>query len=382
MKFEKLSAYLDTLPYADIKNLTCVVAKGHEVLFCKAVGTLDYEEKIPAKINDVYLLYSATKVITCTAAMRLVSEGKLNIDDPVYKYLPEYKNLKVRTENGVSDCKTVMTVRHLFTMTGGFGGRFDPEIADAVNELINEHPDATTSDIARTFYKAPLEFEPGTHYKYGMCHDILGAVIEVASGMRFGEYLKKNIFDPLGMTDFSFKLNDSTEPRLCAMYRYNNRLNYSEPIEKVRFYGYSENYESGGASLFGTAEQYIILADALACGGVAANGYRVLPDEYVMMMKENLLDRTPLSEFRASPRKYGYGWGLCGRTHMSPEISLSLSPKGEFGWDGAAGAYVMMDTDNGISIVCGMHTMSCSYAYEKIHPNIRDLVYRELGLDK
>lgn len=382
MKFEKLSSYLDTLAAADIKNLTCTVAKDHEVIFSKAVGFSDYEEKIPAKMNDVYLLYSATKVITCTAAMRLVSEGKLAIDDPVYKYLPEYKHLKLKTKDGIEDAKTTMTVRHLFTMTGGFGGRFDPEIVSAVNELTEMDPHAGTPDIARAFAKAPLEFEPGTHYKYGLCHDILGAVIEVASGMKFGQYLKENIFDPLGMTDFSFKLNDSTEKRLCAMYSYNTRLNYSEPIDKVTFYGYTDNYESGGASLFGTAEQYIALADALACGGIAKNGYRVLPEEYVLMMRENLLDKTPLSEFRASPRKYGYGWGLCGRAHMSPEISLSLSPKGEFGWDGAAGAYVVMDTDNKISIVCGMHTMHCSYAYEKIHTNIRDLVYRELDLVK
>ena len=382
MCFDKLSSYLDTLSDADIKNFTCVVAKDHEVIFKKAVGFSDYEEKVPAAVDDVYLLYSATKVITCTAAMRLVSEGKLSIDDPVYKYLPEYEHLKVKTKDGVIDCKKVMKIRHLFTMTSGYGGRFDADIEKAIAPVLEKDPNAGTVEIVRAFAKAPLEFEPGEHYKYGTAHDILGAVIEAASGMRFGDYLKKTIFEPLGMTDFAFKLNDSTEKRLCAMYKYNTRLNFSEPIEQVRFYGYTDNYESGGASLFGTAEQYIALADALACGGTAKNGYRIMPEEYVMMMRENLLDTVPLFDFRQSPRKYGYGWGLCGRAHMSPSISLSASPKGEFGWDGAAGAYVMMDTDNRLSIVCGMHTMSCSYAYEKIHPNVRDLVYKELGLSK
>ncbi|MBE6669855.1 MAG: beta-lactamase family protein [Ruminococcaceae bacterium] len=382
MSFDRLSSYLDTLSAADIKNFNCVVAKDHEIIFKKAVGCSDYEGNKPAALDDVYLLYSATKVITCTAAMRLVSEGKLGIDDPVYKYLPEYKNLTVRTADGVKPCETVMTVRHLFTMTSGFGGRFDPPIVEAVNELLKKDPHAGTVAVTRAFAKAPLEFEPGTHYKYGTAHDILGAVVEVASGKRFGEYLNEIIFAPLGMTDFAFKLNESTEKRLCSMYSYNTRLNFSEPIDRVKFYGYTDNYESGGASLFGTSEQYILLADALACGGLSANGYRVLDEKYVMMMRENLLDKTPLSEFRASPRKYGYGWGLCGRVHMSPEISLSKTPKGEFGWDGAAGAYVMMDTDNRLSIVCGMHTMHCSYAYEKIHTNVRDLVYKELGLSE
>lgn len=380
MKFDRLSDYMDTLYKADIKNLTCTVAKDHKVLFEKAIGISDYEGKKSAAIDDVYLLYSATKVVTCTAAMRLVSEGRLAIDDPVYKYLPEYKDLTVKTESGIEKCKTVMTVRHLFTMTSGFGGRFDPAIEKAVRPIIDEDPNAGTVKIARAFASAPLEFEPGTHYKYGLSHDILAAVVEVAAGRRFGEYLKENIFDPLGMTDFAFKLNESTEPRLCSMFTYNTRLNRSSPIDRVKFYGYTDSYESGGASLFGTTKQYIALADALACGGVAENGYRIMPEEYVMMMRENILGEVPLSEFRASPRKYGYGWGLCGRAHMSPEISLSASPKGEFGWDGAAGAYVMIDTENKLSIVCGMHTMSCSYAYEKVHTHIRDLVYEELGL--
>ena len=378
MNFEKLSNYLDTLKDADIRHFVCCVAKDHEVIYTKAVGTSDYDEKIPADLDGMYLLYSVTKVITCTAAMQLVAKGKLSIDDPVYKYLPSYKNLTVKTENGVEPAKTVMTVRHLFTMTSGFGGRRDASILAAVNKVIEKDPNAGTVALMDALASEPLEFEPGAHYKYGMSHDILAAVVEVASGQRFYDYLKENIFDPLGMSDFTFTPTKGQLDRLCAMYRYDTKLNVSKPAECPTFYGYTPNYEAGGAGLYGNPMQYLILADALACGGVAKNGYEVLPKEYVMMMRENILDDTPLGDFRKTPRKYGYGWGLCGRVHMSPTISLSGSPKGEFGWDSAAGAFVLMDTDNRLSMFLSMHTLECSYAYEKVHTHVRDLVYEAL----
>lgn len=383
MNFDRLSAYIETLSHADIKNLVCIVARDHEVIYRGGVGHVDYGCTLPASTESIYLLYSATKVITCTAAMRLVGEGKLSIDDPVEKYLPEYASLKVREADGtVRPAKVQMTVRHLFGMTPGWGSRVDPEITAAVGRLLEREPNAGTVAIARTFPEVPLLFDPGTHYKYGLGHDILAAVVEVASGEKFSEYLKKNIFDPLGMTDFTFTPDASLLSRLCAMYRYNTPLNRSTPEVCPTVYGFSPTmsgnslaYEAGGAGLYGSPEQYIRLADALACGGVAKNGYRVLGEREIGMMQENILCEQALADFRSSPRKAGFGWGLCGRVHMDPVISLAASPKGEFGWDGAAGAYVMMDTENRLSFVCGMQTLGCSYAYEKIHPRLRDLIY-------
>lgn len=376
MNFEKLSNYLDTLKDADVKHFVCCVAKDHQTLFTKAVGYSDYEEKIPADFDRMYLLYSSTKVLTCTAAMRLVSEGKLAIDDPVSKYLPAYKNLTVMTEDGIVPAKTTMTLRHLFTMTGGYGARTLPQVCKVMDAFLEKEPNAGTVQIANALAKVPLEFEPGSRYLYGLCHDILAAVVEVAAGERFGSYLKRIIFDPLEMTDFGFDLSDANSGRLCAMYTYQTPLNRSTPTEMPpSHYGFTPNYEAGGAGLFGSPMQYLKFADAMACGGTAANGYTVLPKEYVLMMRENLLEETPLANLRRTPRLFGYGWGLCGRVHMAPSISLAKSPKGEFGWDSAAGAYVLMDTDNHLSLFCSMHTLHCSYAYEKIHPHVRDLVY-------
>ncbi|MBO5221786.1 MAG: beta-lactamase family protein [Clostridia bacterium] len=380
MNFDALSAYLDTLARADIKQFVCCVAQNHEVLYSKAVGHFDHACTVPADLNGIYLLYSVTKVLTCTAALRLMEEGRIGLDDPVSKYLPAYKNLTVRTEAGIVPSETPMTVRHCFLMESGYGARLNPDIVAAVEACRARNPEAGTVEIVSAFADTPLEFVPGTHYKYGLSHDILAAVVEVASGMTFGEYLKKNIFDPLEMTDFTFRLSPEQEPRLCHMFRYDSLLNRSTPIPMPNVQPYGTNFESGGSGLYGSPMQYLRFADALACGGVADNGYRVLRAESIAMAQKNLLSDVPLGEFRKSPRKYGYGWGLCGRVHMDSAISLSRSPEGEFGWDSAAASYVLMDTKNKLSIYCAMQTRECTYAYEKIHPHVRDLVYDLLKL--
>ncbi|MBQ7847870.1 MAG: beta-lactamase family protein, partial [Clostridia bacterium] len=351
MNFQKLSDYLDTLPHADIKQLVCCAAKDHKVIFSKGVGYSDLELQKPATEKDMFLLYSATKVLTCTAAVRLLSEGKLSLEDPVSKYLPEYEDLTVKCEDGAYPATKEMLVRHLFTMTSGYGGRTTDTIQKAINEELKKDPEAGTVQLMRAMAKAPLEFEPGEHYKYGNSHDVLAAVVEVASGMRFSDYLKKTIFDPLGLDDFTFLPDREKLERLSAMYRYNTPLNRSVPHVCPEYFGPTKNYEAGGAGLYASPIQYLKFADAMACGGISAEGYRILPEEYVHMMEENLLEEAPLADFRKSPRKYGYGWGLCGRVHMDPMISLSKSPAGEFGWDGAAGAFVLMDTKNKLSLV-------------------------------
>jgi CubicO group peptidase (beta-lactamase class C family) len=155
-------------------------------------------------------------------------------------------------------------------------------------------------------------------------------------------------------------------------------LNKATLINTENKYRFNEEYESGGAGLFGCASDYVKVLDAIACGGVCPNSHRIMSEKAVMMMTQNHLDDQCLMDFRGNPRKYGYGWGLCGRVHMDPVISLAKSPAGEFGWDGAAGAFVLMDTKNKLSLVIGMHTMECSYAYEKIHTQIRDLLYEAI----
>lgn len=202
--FEPLTAFVDSLSgHYGIPSCDLIVYKDGEEVYRHLAGFSDAEGKVPASPNDLYRLYSATKVCTCTAALRLIDEGKLDLEDPVSKYLPAYAHLTVKQPDGsIAPAKNVMTVRHLFTMSAGLN--YDMNRGGSPRILKEKGEKAGTVEICNAYAEAPLDFEPGTHFQYSLCHDVLGAVIEAASGMRFGEYLKKKIFEPLGMTETFF----------------------------------------------------------------------------------------------------------------------------------------------------------------------------------
>ena len=375
MSFLKLDKYLASLEKADIHSIECIVYRDHEPLFHKCYGYSDPEKTHPTSPSDLYWLFSCSKVITCLAAVKLIDEGKLCLDDPVSKYLPEYASLIVEENGKVSPAKNQMKIIHLFTMTGGLSYDFE---APKVTEFVANNPGAGTVDIVRALIRDPLIFEPGTHYRYSLCHDVLGAVIEVVSGKKLSEYLEENFFAPLGIKEIGFRPTEEQLKRFSATYTYDNKLNRARLIPTENRFRFNSVFESGGGGLFGNASEYVKILDAIACGGVCPNSHRIMSEKAVMMMTENRLDDQCLSDYRKSPRFFGYGWGLCGRVHMRPEVSCSLSPVGEFGWDGAAASFALIDPFNKLSIFCAMHTRGCSFAYEKIHPTIRNLVYSEL----
>ena len=255
-------------------------------------------------------------------------------------------------------------------MTGGF----DYNINDEPIREAAKKPDSGTVNIVKAMAKKKLLFEPGMRYRYSLCHDILAAVIEVITEMRFSEYLKKTIFEPLDMPDTGFVPAKEDLLRFSDMYRYNVYNGTARKIELRNQYQFIDNYESGGAGLFSCVDDYIKFVTVLACGGTSQDGYRLLKPETIALMEKNLLSDEAMKDFVIN-RLYGYGWGLCGRVHINPAYSLSRSPVGEFGWDGAAGAFTMVDTKNQIALYFGMHVLGSTYVYNVIHPLIRNLVY-------
>lgn len=375
MDFSKVKALIDTMPKRGIPFFELIVTKNNKEVFNHRVGVSNVEQTKPFSSNDLFWLFSASKVITCVAAMRLIDEGKLNLTDPVFKFLPNYKNLIVRDSDGrTSPCKTIMTVEHLFTMTGGIGP--DHENKHLLQPLIDKK--ASTVELANFYATIPLYFEPGTRYQYGFCHDILGAIVEVASGMRLSEYVHKYILEPLDMTDTGYRPTKAQSERFCASYRYDNSNGTSIQIPTENPYALTPNYDSGGAGLFSCGQDYIKLVSALANGGLSNNGYRVLSEKAIKQMEVNFLCPDALSDF-VNGRLHGYGWGLCGRVHINPVFSLSKSSVGEFGWDGAGGCFAVIDRKKNISMFYGMQVHGCSYSYIILQPLIRTLVYEALG---
>ena len=377
MHFEKLTQLQDNLYKSGIPGNDITVMHHGKLVYRHLSGFADANKTIPLSKEHMYRMYSASKIFTCTCAMRLVEEGKLSLDDPVAKYLPEYAHItKTDAMGQIVPCQETLRVIHLFTMTGGLDYEQDHEVI----RRAAEKPGAGTVSVMRALAEKPLHFEPGTHFRYSLCHDVLGAIIEVASGMRFGDYMKKTIFDPLGMKDMCFRMTDEQQSRLSDMFVFVPGPGESRLIPN-RMDLPCDTFESGGAGLNGTAGDYIKLLNTLSMGGTTADGYRLLKPETIAMMEVNRLCPDALNDYVGQlSRLYGYGWGLCGRVHMNPDYSHGRTSVGEFGWDSATGMYALVDRRNELALFYCMHVHACNYAYHLLHPMIRDMVCEALDI--
>ena len=188
---EKLTTYLDSLSGLGIPSVDCIVSKDHEQIYRHMNGCVDIDMTEPVRPDQRYLMFSMTKVQTMTAVMQLIEQGRLSLDDEVAKYLPAYAKLQVKDENGIRDLEEPLRIWHLLSMQSGLDYDLNrPLIIRVLNE---KGKSATTRELVDAFAESPLLFEPWTHFLYSLSHDVAAAVIEVISGMSFGEYLKKNI---------------------------------------------------------------------------------------------------------------------------------------------------------------------------------------------
>lgn len=370
MNFKKLDEFMEKMPERGFPSAELsVCVKGKNV--CRtSVGYADSARKRACSPSDLYYLFSATKVVTCLAALRLVEEGKLRLDDRLSDYIPAFSKMKIKKKDGtLVDAENPITIEQLFAMTSGIGYDIDtPEIRAAAAR------NAGTYEIVSAMAKTPLYFEPGTHYMYSLSHDVLAAVIEVVTGMRYSEYLKKIFFDPLEIVDMGFRPNDEQKKRFQTMYVYKNGTAKPIEVESKNAYILSDNYESGGAGLFGSVDEYMKIISAISCGGAAPSGARLLRPETIRMCTVNRLCDDALEDF-VHGKYYGYGWGLCGRVHVNPTVSFSRSPAGEFGWDGAAGAFAMIDTANEVAMFFSTNVRLAVYLQVLMHPELRNVLY-------
>ncbi len=385
MDFTRVSTYLDSLEEKyQIHGLDCLIMKDHEQIYRHMCGCSDYAQKKPVNGTELYDIFSASKIATMTAVMQLVEQGKIGLEDPVTKYLPEFSDMyydpsfkfewppKMPTrETAKTRAEAPILIWQLMSMTGGLGYDTESEPIRELQEKSGFH--ATTREMMTALAKTPLLYAPGTHYAYSLGHDVLAGVVEVVSGMTFGEYQKKHIFDPLGMKETWYHVPEGMENRLFAQYAFN----MSGELEEApgNNYRLTDRYDSGGAGIVTTVADYIRLLDALACGGTGLTGARILTEESVKAIGTNRLNAAQIEEFQQGFR-IGYGYGLGVRVHM--EEAGAKSPVGEFGWDGAAGAYALIDPVNHLSLYYGQQVRNMFAAYSEIHPALRDLVYESL----
>ncbi len=310
-----------------------------------------------------------SKPITSVAALMLVEQGKLDLGSPVGNYLPAFWNIKVCTEPGkngkpVKAQRTIL-IQDLLNMTSGYtygaywegatlGEHMTSEYIQVLNQDCIKDCKISTQEVANHFSEIPLSFEPGTDYNYGFSADILGAVIEVVSGQKLSEFLKKNIFDPLEMNDTAFYVPQEKQCRLSNVYKcVNNKLElFTSPNLGIQpFMDHAPSFESGGAGLCSTIDDYMKFASMLCNKGVY-NGVRILQEKTVDFISKGKLSPLLQQKFNQKMEHLlGYSYSNLMRIAQEPGYCKAITEKGEFGWDGWLGPYMSVDLKNNLTIV-------------------------------
>lgn len=391
MNFDKLSKYIDSLEEKyGIPAVDCKITKDHQVIYRHMAGYSDYAKEKALTDQNLFRLFSATKLVTMTAVLQLVEQGKLGFYDELRQYLPEFDRLLVADkfvmefpiqwptkDDKCHLAHNTIRIIDLMTMTAGLS--YDTTAKELMDIKEKSDNQASTREVVREMAKMPLVYEPATRWSYSLAHDVLAVVVEVVSGMKFSDYLKKNIFEPLEIKDFYFHWDSVLEKRICAIYMGVWGTDEIKADDGLMSNGFkiTENYESGGAGLVGSVDAYSVFADALCNGGVGANGVRILSSEMTQLFTKEYTQGQMLTDFEVTG-KIGYGYGLGVR--VLRDGTTSKTPVGEFGWDGAAGAYVVIDPFNRVSIFYAQHIVGYPKVYSDIHPVVRDLAYEAMGI--
>ena len=333
------------------------IMQNDEVRYEGSFGYADIESKVPMRSGDtIFPIASMSKVITVAGIMQLYEQGLFKMWDPVSEYLPGFKNPKVAQEKPdgsyeIVDAKGEVTMRQLFTMTSGVpygwadtaAGRI--RIEKEKEWMSNPLSFPGTVGYVNLVGQLPLAFEPGERWMYGFSIDVLGAVIEVLTGKSLGEYLKENVFDPLGMTDTGFFVPADKLDRIATLYNINEGMKPSDrgaPTSKPEF-------ESGGGGMFSTVRDYSRFAQMLLHGGTL-DGVRILGRKTIdLISTDHLTPEQRRSDNWDTQRGYGYGLGV--RVMTNPELAGINGSVGEWGWDGAFGNWFCVDPKENLTCV-------------------------------
>lgn len=341
------------IPWFDL----AVYRDGKEI-FRHMDGYIDLEKTIPVKGDEIYDIYSCSKPITVTAAMQLWEKGLFDLNDELSKYLPEYKEMTVRTKDGIIKAENPILIRYLFTMTAGFSYDLNsPELQRLKKDTDGRCP---TREFSRYLAKEPLCFEPGTRYLYSQCHDVLAVLVEVLSGKKFEVYVKENIFDPLGMTKSDFLLPKEKYCDVALRYDYvGGKVVLGE---RFPYYRLGSEHASGGAGCVSTVDDYIKFAEGLRT-------FKLLKKETIDIITYPWLTEKGPVVF--DNPNYTYGLGM--RMHKPG------TPQSDFGWGGAAGATLHIDIPNGLTVFYAQHLTTPPN--QSLRPYIYTAVLKDLGFD-
>ena len=389
MDFGNLKRFVDHLAAEHVPGNAVVVYLGGKKVFSYAAGFADLEKQEKMTPNHYLNIYSCSKVTTVTAAMQLLERGEILATDPLYNYIPEFREMYIRNENGdLERAKNPILVRDLFTMTAGLTYDTNTAAFEKARALTDGRMDTAT--VARCLAEDPLSFEPGSHWRYSLCHDLLGGLVSIVSGKKFRDYVQENIFDPLGMDRSFYHMTPEIDSKMAQQYVFvpdDHQDDFditTSQRKKVAVKGrfdicgrrdngpFGPEYDSGGAGIITTVEDYAKLAAALANYGVGLTGERILSRGSVELLRTNALNDVQLRDLNW-PQLTGYGYGYGVRTLLDKAKAGSVGNVGEFGWGGAAGATVLVDPSLNLGVFYAHHMLNPKEEYYQ--PRLRSAVY-------
>jgi CubicO group peptidase (beta-lactamase class C family) len=347
--------------WVDDKQMNgCVgfISKNGKIIYHKAFGFDNLDKKTPMRTDHIFRLASQTKAITSVAIMMLYEEGKLSLNDPVSKFIPEFKKPNVIEKFNLVDttwtsipAKREITIKDLLTHTSGIG--YAQIGSKEANAMYHKYgviggiavPGYKLSDIIKNLGKLPLFHQPGEKFTYGLNSDVLGYVVEVVSGMSFDKFLRTRLFDPLGMNDTYFYLPVEKKSRLVSLYQVDSAglhmmppvITIVEPIDRD-YPNSNGSYYSGGAGLSSTIYDYAVFLQMLLNGGTY-NGKQILARNTVRMMTSNNVGPTVMNG-----DQFGLGFGLTSEFE-SGSTPLNV---GSFEWGGMFATTYWVDPKEGI----------------------------------
>ena len=356
------------------------VMRNGETVYEHAKGYADLELQTPVTPQTIYRMYSMSKPVTMTALMTLYERGLVFPEDRLEDFFPAVKDMPVAVEQPdgtvtLEKQASPITVKQLYTMTSGVAYPGDDNAgARSVLKAMDEHMRETNSleGYLNCLAKhAALSFQPGTRWMYGFSHDVIGALIEKVSGMTFGEYLRRTIFDPLGMPDTGFYVPTAKHARFVTAYDVTDGAPKSMAGDKEITAEYLSHpgFESGGGGLVSTLDDYSRFTNMLLRGG-ELDGARILGRKTVEMMSTNQLSPELMNSFSWRERGYGYGVGM--RTHLTPWVINGSA--GEFGWDGMMGTWMAVDPAEGLTVVY----LQNMFPYSNLGMRLMPMIYASL----
>ena len=339
--FEQTKALCRHFLEMGIPGFDLIVYKDGACILRHMGGYADREQQIPVQGQEKYHIFSCSKLLTCAAAMQLWETGLFSLEDDLGDYLPAFREMWVKTEDGVRKASKPIKIKHLFQMTAGLTYEMHTPALEAYYAIPGNN--CPTVETVNQFAKTPMLFDPGEGWKYSLCHDVLGALVEVLSGEKFEDYVKHHIFDPLGMTHSTFIHPLEEWNGFAKMYQHDRATGEIAPAYR-HWCHIGKEFAGGGGGCISTVEDYIKFLEAMRVGDV------ILKKETIAMMATDYLTEQQRAMYTYGTANIGYGLGM--RAPRKDAVHR------EFGWAGAAGAYASVDPELNISFYYAQHVIT------------------------